>query len=100
MRKQPSSDLETDHRCVHEEVWALTRISLSESPRRSCVRCSLKHPVPNERAASVPALNTAINVRKSTAQPFRDDVHERIGSSWTVDATITRDIINFAINLQ
>jgi hypothetical protein len=38
------------------DYWVLTWISPSESPRRSCVRCSLKHPVPNARAASTPAL--------------------------------------------
>jgi hypothetical protein len=38
------------------DYLVLTWISPSESPRRSCVRCSLKHPVPNARAASTPAL--------------------------------------------
>jgi hypothetical protein len=38
------------------DYWVLTWISPSESPRRSYVRCSLKHPVPNARAASTPDL--------------------------------------------
>jgi len=42
--------------CVMKEE--LTFISASSSPRRSCVRCSLKQPVPNDRAASTPALET------------------------------------------
>ena len=38
------------------EETILTASSASVSPRRSCVRWSLKQPVANERAASTPAL--------------------------------------------
>ena len=51
--------------------WTLTRISLSESPRRSCVRCSLKQPVPNERAASTPALIIIVNTKKVHTTPIQ-----------------------------
>lgn len=39
------------------EMGRHTSSSLSSKPRKSCVRWSLKHPVPNARAASTPALN-------------------------------------------
>jgi hypothetical protein len=34
--------------------------SASVNPRKSCVRCVLKHPVPNDLAASTPALQEVV----------------------------------------
>ena len=43
-------------RTKKKDQLSRTLISLSLSPRRSCVRCVWKHPVPYARAASFPAL--------------------------------------------
>jgi len=88
-----------------EREWrdAPTSSSPSESPRRSCVRCSLKQPVPNARAASTPALS---HHNKQTGPPARKrhsrdagGVHVRVGPAWAINATITRHIINLSIDL-
>jgi hypothetical protein len=46
---------------VASDAQNLTPNSLSVKPRRSCVRCSRKHPVAKDLAASTPALQTTLS---------------------------------------
>lgn len=80
--------------------------SLEESPRRSCVRCSLKHPVPNARAASTPALprptrpRARVSGRRTVCGVGETaTLHERVGPAWAVDAAVARDVINVPVDL-
>lgn len=76
-----------------------TLSSWSDNPRKSCVRCVAKHPVPKDLAASIPALHSPKGQmpRKKTA---RRNLHAVVWTPRTVSSSVTRDVIHFPVNLH